>query len=162
MMFCMMISDLHGLGEFPLEKSRHANREYRRGLPQWPQTHAPARGHFRRDPAKAGPWQDAISQDCQRQQGPGFHCLQGSQVGVHWCRGNCRWQRENDSGYDLDHHSAFRYSRHFRRGDDCQRRSAFVVSAQNGSLQERQCAKLSSQVSKIFLDSDAKLSRQIL
>jgi hypothetical protein len=56
------------------------------------------------------------------------------------------WQSEDDPWYDLDHHLAFRYPGHLGGGDDCQGGSAAVVSAQDCSLQERQCAELPSQV----------------
>jgi len=61
------------------------------------------------------------------------------------CR-NRRRKFKNDFGHDLDHHSAIRHPRHIRGGDDRQGRSVAVVPAQNGPVQERQRAKLPSQV----------------
>ena len=63
---------------------------------------------------------------------------------------NCRRQRQDDVGYDLDHHLAFRYPRHFRGGDDRQGGPVALVPAQNCTLQERQRPKLSSQVRKLI------------
>lgn len=60
---------------------------------------------------------------------------------------NRRWEFENDSGYDLDHYFEIRHPRHLCGGNDRQGRSVVVVPTENGPLQERQRAKLPSQVS---------------
>ena len=57
---------------------------------------------------------------------------------------NCRRKREDDPGYDLDYHFAFRYPRYLSGRNDCQRGSTFVVSTQDRALQECQCSKLPS------------------
>ena len=48
------LSDLYCLGKLTFTQGWNANRKHRRGLPQWPQAHAFARGHFRRNPSEAG------------------------------------------------------------------------------------------------------------
>ena len=57
------------MGQLAPAQGRHADREHRGGLPQWPQTHAAPRGHLGRDAAQTGQGQDALPQDRQRQQG---------------------------------------------------------------------------------------------
>lgn len=61
---------------------------------------------------------------------------------------NRRWQFKNDFGYDLDDHLEIRHPRYFCRGDDSQRRSVAVVPTKDSSIQECQCTKLPSQVSR--------------
>lgn len=59
-----------------------------------------------------------IIADCQCEQSIGLHRSQRCQIGVDRCRRNCRWQFENDIGYDLDDYLAFRHPRHFRWRND--------------------------------------------
>ena len=80
-----IISDLHSMGELTFAQGRNSNREHRRGFPQWPQTYAPLGGHFRRNPAKARPWQDEVPQNCQCQQGFGLHRQQRRQTCLYRC-----------------------------------------------------------------------------
>ena len=65
-----------------------------------------------------------------------------------WIKRNRRRQHQDDFGYDLDHHFAFRHPRHFRRGDDGQRGALALVPAQDGAIQERQRPKLPPQVNQ--------------
>lgn len=55
----------------------------------------------------------------------------------------------------MDDNLEVRHPRHIRGGDDCQGRSVAVVPTQDSPVQERQCAKLPSQVRFVQVDCNS-------
>lgn len=84
--------------------------------------------------------------DCQCQQSFGLYRRKRREARLNWCWRNRWWKFEDDSRYDLDHHSQIRHPRHFCWGDDSQRGTLVMVPTQNCSLQKCQRTKLPSQL----------------
>jgi len=68
--FARPLVDIYCLVQFSLEEGRHPDRRNQRRLSHRPQAHAAVGGDLERAVAQARPWQDALPQDRQCQQGP--------------------------------------------------------------------------------------------